>query len=234
MLSEAIFGSIQGIACSGILRLRGEFVALDQPFLLPRESLFRMDSDVSFRIPNVVLKSKIAAHVSFAPIGHLAFLWKPVDSPSVGSSPATSCDVSSLDIDLDSCMISDQITKMRQKFGHADTATIVRICHISKKKINEGCVKRVAHSCSCLTPSGPGERPVVSKYVSNYPGETAVIDTCYPHPINAQRRPAFLAVDDLAEFLCCRFIPNLRPPSYSHVLLNRWIPPRGAPQGHLV
>ena len=82
------------------------------PFPLSRESLFRMNANVSFSIPNMVLKSKIAAPLSFAPSGRLAFRWGPLGSQSViDLAPPLLEEVSALDLDLDSCLPSGHIVK---------------------------------------------------------------------------------------------------------------------------
>ena len=212
------------------LRITTELVEVDIPFLLSQESSKLMQAVVDFTCDALKIVNKFIAPLVRTPRGHISFRWIPRDNCVVRCPGAVRKTLTLYPVSESLELGPVQIMKLHTQFGHCDVSTLVRICKLAEKRVQENEIKRVVQSCTRSRSSGHGEKPVVSRYISRYPGEIDAIDGFRPHPENPQKHPAVLAVCMFSRFVCSRFISNSTPEQFLDVLLTGWVPLFGYPR----
>ena len=88
----------------------------------------------------------------------------------------------------------------------------------------------IVQKCACGRSSGPQEKPIISRYLTEYPGQAIVMDTFFPHEPEPGRFPAVIVVCNYSRFVMAKFLPSARPECYTAFLIDRWAMFSGFPQ----
>ena len=178
-----------------------DLVDLPIPFLLARSAPPAMGAVLDFGASVIRIR-----HDSWIPIvqtksGHISIPWIFQHCISLDSlDKHESVPIYSAENEQSEELSASDLAKLRVQFGHADTNTI----------------------CPCNRSSGPGELPVVSRYLCEYPGQMLAMDTFFPHPTTSQEFTALIITDRFSKFVRARFLPNGRPGQYVKNLDEHW------------
>ena len=127
-------------------------------------------------------------------------------------------------------MASEQIKKLHVQYGHADVSTILRICRIANHPCDKTTTSAIVQECACGRSSGPQEKPVVSRYLTEYTGQTVAVDTFSPSEVESAKNPAIIMVCDYSRFVMAKFLMSSRPEGYIQFLVDNWAIVFGFPQ----
>ena len=125
------------------------------------------------------------------------------------------------------------MTRIHIQFGHASIAAIERICRLAGGKWDTALLRNVVNPRPCHRSSGPGEKPIVSRKISEFPGQTAIADLFFPETESEQSHPALIMVCDFSKFVLARFISSVNPTHCIDFLLSYWRPLFGYPNNLL-
>ena len=160
-----------GNCVSRLIQFDVDVVLPPIPFLVSRETLKNMRASLDFSSCTLNINQDVVIDLIPSISGHLFMTISTVSN----------------DTDFEHAWIfhgddelsSEAIKKMHVQFGHADVATIARILRIGQQKAVEKTIQEVVQNCSCLRPSGPNGKPIVSRYLNSAPGQAIATDTFF-------------------------------------------------------
>ena len=221
-------GRIQGEDTKGakiqeILAIETDVISLPIPFLLSHDTLQKMNANINFRSTTLSINDYIIIPLRFSSGGHVTFTWIfEQNHPQTVQHQSFLKDMFIIDDTEHPPLNSMELRKLHIQFGHADYATMRRMIQQAGRKAEDSEMRATVRSCLCNRSSGPGERPIVSRYQSTAPGQVVFADTFSPVVSQPSKHPSVILVDSFSRFLCAKFLQNIRPSSYISILTNHW------------
>ena len=213
-----------------LLAIEADVLELPIPFLLSQSTLHQLRAEINFADRKLTVFQKNMIPMRQSSSGHLTFQWiaENVDSESITQQTTLYKIFASEEEDTE-WISTPVLKKLHVQFGHSDFSSLKRFTDLAGKKFEREELEKLIQNCNRQMSSGPGEKPVINRYIIEYPGQTIVIDGFFPVSPGAQSNPAMICVDDYSKFAMAKCVPNLKPQSFIDVLFSIWIPLLGYP-----
>ena len=127
-----------------VINVNVDIIDLSLPFLLSGRSLSLLKATIDFGSRKMIIDNKFSFNLIPTLGGHLSFRWKRAPAETLIDSPTQD---TYANIDEQVPMSIDQTKKLHVQLGHADTATILRVCRIAGKPLSEEVASRVVQNC---------------------------------------------------------------------------------------
>ena len=232
-------GRVQALSDSGekiwlYLTFSIDIINLELPFLLSRQALSSLKSQIDFCSNELVIPSKGKIPLTITRSGHISCQWMPHASSVIvgGEVSKTLCTLFPVNED-DLSLDSNALLKVHKQLGHASAATISRICKHAGKTISEKDLLQVVRDCGCGRTEAPPQIPRINRYQCTEIGETVFADIIYPDS-HRQNMPAILFVCAFSRFCLSRFVSSLKPLAIITILLEAWAVTMGMPASLVV
>ena len=245
--NQMTYKSIGSIVMKGTVRGRNEvstqavenlsfkvdIIRLELPLLISRSSLRSMGATLDFKLERFCLPNGFQSSLILSHSGHVSIPWIPNDivSDSLIDKSSETIHIEEQLPDYEEAVplpVPSNIMKVHLHLGHADISTLVRIYRLAGHKISSSIIESALSSCSCGKIGSVPQNPIVSRYLSEFPGQSIFLDVFFPTDL--QKAPAVLVVCSFSKFVCARFISNLSPRSIIGVLLHHWTVLFGMPE----